>query len=732
MAKSDPLEKKDFFISYNKADRAWAEWIAQQLEQVGKYGVVIQAWDFRPGGNFVLDMHRALETCDRTLAVLSPDYLTSVFTAPEWAAAFGADSAGFKQKLVPVRVRDCKLDGLLSNIVYVDLLNLNAEKASKALLAGVDRGPVDRKAPRSFPGMADAGAHAQPRPPGMLPDIWNVPHLRNPNFTEPGQRLTDMREALRSGRPAALAGLGGVGKTQLAVEYAYRHAGDYAIVWWLRSEQPATLAADYAALAAPLDLPEKDAKEQAVIIVAVRDALRQRPDWLLVFDNANTPKENRDYLPGAGGHVLITSRNAAWGGVAHAVPVKKWPPEVAAEFLLKRTGQADASAAGELARELDYLPLALEQAAAYIESAGKTLAAYLAIFRKHQIEVFRHGEPGTDYPDTVATTWEISFRALEKETPAGAGLLHLCAFFAPDNIPTGMITAGAEHLPEPLRAAVSDALTFDDAVSAIRRYSLLDTDSEANLSLHRLVQAVIRDRLDEPGRQQWAEAAVNAVNKAFPNNSDDVRTWKECKRLLPHAIATTDLAEPLGIGLEAVARLLNQTGLYAFGRAEYSNARAAYERALKIDEKALGPDHPNVATDVNNLGSVLQALGDFPGAKAACERALKIDEKAFGPDHPDVAIRVNNLGGVLQALGDFPGAKAAYERALKIFEKAFGPDHPNVATGVWWLGTLLLASGDLPGAKAACERALQIFQKSLGDDHPTTRHVRGDIDSLSP
>jgi hypothetical protein len=384
MAESDPPSKKDFFISYNKADKTWAEWIAHELEQVGKYSVVIQAWDFRPGGNFVLDMHRAVQTCERTLAVLSPDYLTSVFTAPEWAAAFGADSTGFKQKLVPVRVRDCKLDGLLSNIVYIDLLNLNAEKASKALLAGIDRGPVDRKAPRSFPGMADAAAHAQPRPPGMLPDIWNVPHLRNPNFTEPGQRLTDLRDALRSGRPGALAGLGGVGKTQLAVEHAYRHAGDYAIVWWLRAEQTATLASDFAALAAELDLPEKDAVEQRVIITAVRDALRHRSDWLLVFDNANAPKEIRDYLPGAGGHVLITSRYAAWGSIAQPVEVKKWPPEVAIEFLRKRTGQPDASAAGELAGELDYLPLALEQAAAYIESAGKTFATYLAIFRKHQ------------------------------------------------------------------------------------------------------------------------------------------------------------------------------------------------------------------------------------------------------------------------------------------------------------------------------------------------------------
>ena len=258
--------------------------------------------------------------------------------------------------------------------------------------------------------------------PVTLPDIWNVPHLRNPNFTEPGQRLTDLRDALRSGRPAALAGLGGVGKTQLAVEYAYRHAGDYAIVWWLRAEQAATLAADYAALAAAARPAGKGREPSSPsIIAAVRDALRHRSDWLLVFDNANAPKEIRDYLPGAGGHVLITSRHGAWGGVAQAVPVKKWPPEVAAEFLLKRTGQPDASAAGELAGELDYLPLALEQAAAYIESTGKTLAAYLAIFRKHQIEVFRHGEPGIDYyPDTVATTWEISFRAVGKGN-AGRG-----------------------------------------------------------------------------------------------------------------------------------------------------------------------------------------------------------------------------------------------------------------------------------------------------------------------
>jgi tetratricopeptide (TPR) repeat protein len=667
-------------------------------------------------------MNRAIQECERVVAVLSPDYLTSLFTKPEWAAYFAQDPTSEQRRIVPVRVRECELKGLLAPIVYLDLVGKEEAAGKRELLDGVKIGRRKPESAPGFPGRAPRAVANKPRFPGALPDIWNVPHLRNPNFTEPGQRLTEIRDALLSGKPAALtqalAGLGGVGKTQLALEYAYRHAGDYAIVWWLRSEQAATLGADYAALAIQLGLPEKDAPQQPVIIAAVRDALRHRRDWLLVFDNANAPGEIRDYLPGAGGHVLITSRHAAWSGVAQKMEVKKWPPEVAVEFLLKRTGQADADAAGELARELDFLPLALEQAAAFIESAGKTLAGYLANFRQHHLALLNRGTPGTDYPATVATTWEISFQQLEKESPAGAALLHLCAFFAPDDIPRDVITAGAEHLPEPLRAAVGDALAFDDAVSAIRRYSLIETSGEATLSMHRLVQAVIRDRLGELGQKQWAEAAVKVVNAAFPFDSDDVTTWKECDRLLPHAIATADFAEPLGVGLEATARLINQMGIYARGRAEYATAKAAFERALTTYEKLFGPDHANVATLVNNLGSVLRALGDLPGAKAAYERALQIDEKVFGPDHPNVAIRVNNLGSVLYDLGNLPGAKAAFERALQIDEKALGQDHPNVSIRVNNLGNVLQALGDLPGGKAAFERALRIDEKAFGPDHP--------------
>ncbi len=736
MPESAPTQRKDFFISYNKADRTAAEWIAWQLEEEGKYTVVIQAWDFGPGCNFIAEMDRAVQECDRVLAVLSPDYLTSLYTKPEWMAYFVHDPIGTQRRILPVRVRECEFKGLLAPIVYTDLVGKEEADATLLLLEDVRKilaiAETGRDKPKRKPDFFGRPPRAIPSKPrffGALPDIWNIPHLRNPNFTEPGDRLAEMRAALQSGKAAALtqalAGLGGMGKTQLAVEYAYRHAGDYTLVWWLRSEQPAALAAEYAALAQKLDLPEKDAQEQPAIIAAVHDALRHRRDWLLVFDNANTPEEIRGYLPGAGGHVLITSRHAAWGGIAQKVEVKKWPSGVAVEFLLKRLGktdgpsaQVDAAAAADIARELDCLPLALEQAAAYIESTGGTLAGYLTLFKKHHVALLKHGKPGTDYPATVATTWEISFQQLERESPAGAALLHLCAFLAPDDIPRDIIAAGAEHLPEPLRAAAGDALAFDEAVAAIRRYSLIETGGDSTLSLHRLVQAVIRDRLDKSGCKQWAESAVKVVNEAFPNDSEDVLTWKDCDRLLPHAVATADFAENLDVVMEIAARLINQMGAYAWGRAEYDTAKAAFERALKIDEKAFGPDHPNVAIRVNNLGTVLQALGDFPGAKAAVERALRIDEKVFGPDHPNVAIRVNNLGNVLQALGDLPGAKTALERALRMGEKTLGPDHPSVAIRINNLGTVLKDLGDLPGAKSALERALRMDEKALGPDHP--------------
>ena len=715
---------KDFFISYNKADRTWAEWMAWQLEETN-YTTLLQAWDFRPGSNFVLAMQQAASEAERTIAVLSPDYLGAQFTQPEWAAAFAQDPTGEKGTLLPVRVRQCDLKGLLPQIIYIELVGLGEAAATEALLTGVQRGRAKPATAPSFPGAAPRSMPQRPRFPGTLPPIWNVPHLQNHNFTGREGLLGELRTALTPGQPAALtqaiSGLGGVGKTQLATEYAYRHMADYSLVWWVGAEEPAKLASDYAQLAGQLELPEKEATDQRVVVDAVRSWLGQNRGWLLIFDNAPGPEEVRPYLPrGGGGHVLVTSRNPNWGSLASSLSVKTLEPGDSVKFLLKRTGRQDQEAdeaTAALAEALGHLPLALEQAGAYIEQAGTSLSKYLELFGDHQRELLGRGNPPAGYEATVATTWEISFQQVSNISPGAADLLNLCAFLAPDEIPKKLLREGSRHLPQSLAATLKDTLAFNDAVAALRRYSLIEVGQEA-LSVHRLVQAVARNRLAEDARRTWAAAAVRLVNDAFPFDSDDFRSWPECSRLLSHALAATEHAEPPQVAPEATVRLLNHTGLYLRGRAEFAQARAHFKRALKIAEAAYGPNHPDVASSVNNLGSVLRVLGDLAGARAHYQRALQITEAAYGSNHPKVAIRVNNLGRVLRELGDLTGARAHFERTLEIDEAAYGPNHPTVAIRVNNLGSVLQDLGDLAGAREHFERALEIDEAAYGPNHP--------------
>jgi tetratricopeptide (TPR) repeat protein len=557
-----------------------------------------------------------------------------------------------------------------------------------------------------------------------LPPIWRMPHRRNPNFTGRGDLLDELQKALCSSQhaalPHALLGLGGVGKTQIATEYAYRQSGDYDLVWWVRCEDAATLVEDYAALAGPLNLPEKDAKEHSLSVEAVRRWLERNDRWLLILDNAPDMAAIRDCLPrGGGGHTIITSRSAGWRCEAKDFTVRAFPRADSVALLCKRTDQTDAVAAGELAAALGDLPLALEQAGAYMEATGRSFTAYQDQFRTRHQELLNR-EPATDYPATVATTWEISFQAARQESAHAGDLLNLCAFLAPDDIPRDLLREAASKLPASqaaLLGALTDDSFWDQAVTALRRYSLVEVSGDL-LFVHRLVQAVARDRLSDEPRRAWAGAAAGLVNAAFPFHSDDVRIWPTCARLLSHALAAAGHAEALLLAPGAAGRLLCQSGLYLKGRAEFVQAKAAYERALAINEKVYGPLHPEVAVSLGGLGNVLGCLGDLDGASVALWRALAISERAYGPDHPNVATDLENLGVLLQELGDLPASRDALERALVIDEKAYGPDHSEVATDAANLGMLLKDLDDLAGAKVACLRALSIYEKTYGPDHP--------------
>jgi len=463
--------------------------------------------------------------------------------------------------------------------------------------------------------------------------------------------LAELRTALTSGQVAlwkqALTGLGGTGKSQIAAEYAHSHKGDYKYVWWLQSEEPTALASNYAGLARELDLPEKGSADQTAIIASVKRWLGNNRNWLLIFDNSKEPKDIEQYFPREGtGHIIITSRNPNWRSVAGVLPIEVFKRSESVDFLIKRTDQDCQESADKLADALGDLPLALEQAGAYIEETAVSLADYLKLFQENRQKTLERGKP-TAYPDTIATTWNISFQAIKDDFPEAVDLLKLLAFLAPDNIPRSLLIEGAPDLPEPLSSALQDRIKLNDIFAALRRYSLISITDDM-LSVHRLVQAVTLDRLGEDEKKMWADAAVKIVNKAFPFDSDDVGTWPTCSLLLAHAMSSAKRAEELEVAPEATGRLLNQAGIYLNGRADFLDARALYERALAIGEKVYGPDHPTVAIRVNNLGGVLKSLGDLQGAKKLYERALLIFQKRLGENHTNTKTVQENLDLLLK------------------------------------------------------------------------------------
>lgn len=733
-------DRIDFFISYTKADKAWAEWIAWHLEKAG-YTTVLQAWDFRAGGNFVLQMQKATKA-KRTIAVLSPDYLTSGFTQPEWAAAFVKDPTGEKGILVPVRVQKCQLEGMLAAIVHIDLVGKSEEAAQKALFEGLAQSPdgtSSRRKPIAPPGFPSEGIQGTvlntqtPWFPGSLPPIWNVPFPRNPTFTGREDLLKQLEQALTARKPAvltqALAGLGGVGKTQLALEFAYRHMNAYDIIWWVRSEEPATLAADYARLAHKLSLPEKDAQEQEVIVEAVRQALGRRERWLLLFDNAPRQEALVEYLPRGGqGHVIITSRSPTWDQLAQTLMVETWLRAEAAMFLFKLTGYAVKAETEELAAQiaeaLGNLPLALSQAGAYIKATGLALADYLRLFQERRQDLWADEEAPLGYPATVATTWDLAIEQVRAEAPAGEALLKLCAFLAPDHVPKSFLKQIAPFVPETVHQGIDDPLARNRGLRALRRYSLIQVTgngvSDETLSVHRLVQAVVAGKMDTDEQRTWVDAVHTWILEAWPSDTSNHRIWPECEALLPHSEAVLERAAMLEVKSADVALLANRTGYYLNRRGDVSGAEPHLRRALVMRERMFGTDHPDTLQSANDLATLLELQGKMTDAESLYRRVLAGRERVLGVHHPQTLTSLNNLGLLVKTQGEYVEAESLYRRALTGFERVLGVDHPDTLTSKHNLGSLLRAKGDYAGAKPLLRRALAGRERVLGVDHPDT------------
>ena len=546
-------------------------------------------------------------------------------------------------------------------------------------------------------------------PPAML---WNIPLPRNLNFTGRGDLLKVLHDRLHSGRSttptntAAVHGLGGIGKTQLALEYCFRHRQEYKYIWWVRAERTESLVGDLAALGLGLNLPPQP-DEQAMVARTVH-WLDGHEGWLLVFDNVQTPDDVLPYLPKAGvGHVILTTRHSDWSGTAEEIRVDVLPLDKAIAFLFRRAGRRDKDGAERLARELGCLPLALDQAGTYVRQSGLTFDGYIELYRRQRSELMRRGAlDKTRYPETVATTWNISFDRATAECAASAEVLGILAFLAAESVPKSL-----------LEAPDADRVIQADAVSVLQKYSLVTVKDEG-LWVHRLVQAAVRDRLSPEQARRMVATALERLAVMFPLDSEDIRTWPECTRLLPHALSVLRFRDDYAIETRQAGELLANVGNYFWARAANREAERMLSQAVTVLEKVLGGEHPDTVAALNNLALLYQSMGRLAEAEPLAKRALATAEKVLGKDHPDVASQLTNLAGLYRATGRLAEAEPLAERALDIRQQKLGPDDPYVAQSLNNLGWLYSATGRLGEAERMYRRALEIRERKLGPGHP--------------
>ena len=396
---------------------------------------------------------------------------------------------------------------------------------------------------RSLRELAEARRRPGPLPPGSVLRVWTIP-ARNPGFTGRDDLLAAVRQRLEAGDRAvvqALQGMGGVGKTQLAIEYAHRFADSYEVAWWIDAEQAGLIGDQFAALGAALGCVQAGAGTETVRAAVLAD-LRQRGRWLLVFDNAENPADIAGWLPGGGGHVLITSRERAWAEIAAPVGVDVLARAESVAILRDRVAGLGTSDAGRLAAELGDLPLAVAQAAGFMAETGMSAAVYLGLLRTRAGKVLDQPAPGS-YPRSLAAATRLAADRLDGEDPAAAQLASLCAFLAPEPVPEDLFTGAPGELPGELAARVADPLAWAQTLARLARQSLARID-QRGLVLHRLTQAILRDRLT--GEQAAAtRARTEAILAAAdPGDAGNPVTWLRWAQLTPHLLA----ADPVGTG----------------------------------------------------------------------------------------------------------------------------------------------------------------------------------------
>ena len=605
----------------------------------------------------------------------------------------------------------------------------------------------------------DIHVHQSPQAPVAPPArIWGGVPARNAAFTGREALLSQIHDALGSGDRVAvqaLHGMGGVGKTQVAIEYAHRYSADYQIVWWLNAENAALLGEQFAALGTALDCAPAG-MPLPLMRQAVHNELRQRGSWVLVFDNAADPEDVTDWLPGGTGHVLITSRMRTWRQLAVPVDVNVLSRAESVTLLEDWVDGLQETEARLIAEAVGDLPLALAQAAGFMAESGMPVAEYLSLLHERTPEVLDEGRPPS-YPLTLAAVTTVAYDLLRDQDPAAADLAAICAFLAPNPIPTDWFTGAASQLPTLLGEPAADRLAWRQLLVRLASSALARVDPDG-LVMHRLTQGILRGHLSPAEAAASRVLAETVVAASGPGDRDLPSNWTAWARVLPHLLAldpaASDSSQLRGLGAAAVWYLARRGDapaacdlaghLYecwrdrfgpddghtlsaAGGVAEALRGMGRYAQARDLDEDLLsrrrrlyGDDESNTLWSANNLAVDLRRAGEYGAARKLDEDTLARRRRVLGEDHPDTLSSASNLAIDLYELGEYEAARELDTDTLARRRRVLGEDHPDTLTSAGNLAADLDNLGEFEIARELHEDTLARRRRVLGEDHPDT------------
>jgi Bacterial transcriptional activator domain/Tetratricopeptide repeat/NB-ARC domain len=562
---------------------------------------------------------------------------------------------------------------------------------------------------------------AEPPRSREFPAVWNV-GPRNPNFVGREAILEHLWERLHSGGRAvvqALHGAGGVGKTQVAIEYAHRYASGYDLVWWVNAEETGLLGEQFAELAAELDLIPQSA-DTASAAGALRAYLRGTGRWLLVFDNAESPAGLRAWLPAGPGHILITSRNPGWSELAAKVEIDVLPRrESLALIQLVRPSESEAEA-DRLAGTLGDLPLALVQAAGFLAETGMPVEQYLRLLDNRAGELLGQCPPES-HPLSLAAVIQISTDRLADVDPVALALVRIGAFLAPEPIPADILTQpilpdGHDRPPEleALSAAVTSPVAAHRSLGWVGRYGLARTDR--GLRLHRLTQTVLRDQLTADSTAAYHAYAQALLVAVAPGNAQEPASWPTWARVLPHLLAT----DPATSTSPALRALACGAIWYLYYRGEIHPARDIAERLHQQWCNHLGPDHQQTLQAAQILVLLLSSIGPARHTRQLAQDTLARCRRTLGEDHPDTLHAAAYFGVCLHHLGAFEQARQLNADTLARTRRVFGDEHFDTAYVAHHLGRDLRELGEVEAARQLHADCATYARRVLGDDNPAT------------